>query len=549
VLFSGTVAENIAYGTEADRDEVIGAARAAAAHEFIVRLPDGYDTALGPRGIGLSGGQRQRIGIARTLLRDPAILVLDEPTTGLDPHSERQVLDGLETLMRDRTTIMITHSEALARTAGRVIAVKAGRAEQRTAPARPAASRSPAVLEDPRLPQLPRLLDPDEMGPVLERSLGRQANVTAVRGSYLRYKPGTNLRVQYEVEVDGSHHEAVAMIAAKADLARRARKPQNLAAMAAMAAAVNGRSPAACPLVHDGELDALIQWLPLDLSMPALLERPDALRARLREAGLPVEVSDGEPRLLAYRPCRRAVLLLDGHVLKAYATELRYRAAEARLRGVSGRLRVPTADFEAALPDLRVTVQRYVPGRDPESASAMAEAAGRALRELHASPVGELGRFPAARQQAVAATFGEMVKAIAPHLGDRVDGLVARLGRAMPGDLPAVPCHGDFHAGQLRCGDEGVALIDFDEMTAAPPALDLATYAAHELWGEERDLATAREILEQVVAGYGSRPEGLEWYFCALILRRSSHPFSRFRADWLRRVEVMVGAAETALEG
>jgi ATP-binding cassette, subfamily B, bacterial len=545
VLFSGTVAENIAYGTDAGRDEVVRAARAAAAHEFVVRLPDGYDTVLGPRGIGLSGGQRQRIGIARTLLRDPAILVLDEPTTGLDPRSERQVLDGLEALMRDRTTIMITHSEALAASARRVIVVEAGRAEEQTAPTRPASSRSRAVLEDPRLPQLPRLLDPDEMAPVLERSLGRPATVTGVRGSYLRYKPGTNLRVQYEVEVDGSRHDAVALIAAEADLARRARKPRNVA----MADAVNGRSPAASPLVHDGELDALIQWLPLDLSMPALIERPDALRRRLRKAGLAVEASDAEPRQLAYRPCRRAVLLLDGHVLKAYATELRFRAAEARLRGVSGQLRVPTADFEAALPELRLTVQRYLPGRDPDSATAMARTAGRALRELHASPVGEMGHFPPARQQAAAATFGEMAKAIAPQLGGRVETLVERLGRAMPGELPAVPCHGDFHAGQLRCGDEGVALIDFDEMTAAPPALDLATYAAHELWGDEPDLAAAREVLEQLVAGYGTRPEGLDWYFSALILRRSSHPFRRFHEDWPRRVEVMVGAAETALEG
>jgi aminoglycoside phosphotransferase (APT) family kinase protein len=111
-----------------------------------------------------------------------------------------------------------------------------------------------------------------------------------------------------------------------------------------------------------------------------------------------------------------------------------------------------------------------------------------------------------------------------------------------------VPCHGDFHVGQLRCSGDAVALIDFDEMTSAPPALDLGTFAVHELWGDEGDLDAAREILEELVEGYGSRPEGLDWYFSALILRRASHPFRRFRPDWPDRVGAMVQAAEAALE-
>jgi ABC-type multidrug transport system fused ATPase/permease subunit len=127
VLFSGTVAENIAYGTGAGLAEIMAAARVAAADEFIRALPDGYDTELSPQGAGLSGGQRQRIGIARTLVRDPRILVLDEPTTGLDADSEAEVVAGLRALMRSRTTLLITHSMELARGADEVVVIEHGR--------------------------------------------------------------------------------------------------------------------------------------------------------------------------------------------------------------------------------------------------------------------------------------------------------------------------------------------------------------------------------------------------------------------------------------
>ena len=130
VLFSGTVRENIAYGTEATDKEVVAAAQAAAAHEFIRSLPDGYDTELGPQGTGLSGGQRQRIGIARTLLRNPPVIILDEPTTALDADSEDLVLEGLDRLMRGRTCLLITHSPRLARTADQIIELDHGRIVQ-----------------------------------------------------------------------------------------------------------------------------------------------------------------------------------------------------------------------------------------------------------------------------------------------------------------------------------------------------------------------------------------------------------------------------------
>ncbi len=130
VLFSGSVRENIAYGTNAAPHDIVEAAKAAAAHEFIEALPEGYDTELGPQGVGLSGGQRQRIGIARTLLRDPPVIILDEPTTSLDSDSEDKVLEGLDRLMRGRTCLLVTHSPRLARTADRIIELDHGRIVQ-----------------------------------------------------------------------------------------------------------------------------------------------------------------------------------------------------------------------------------------------------------------------------------------------------------------------------------------------------------------------------------------------------------------------------------
>jgi ATP-binding cassette, subfamily B, bacterial len=126
LLLTGTIAENIAYGTEASPEEIRAAAVAADADGFISRLPGGYDHLLGPQGVGLSGGQRQRLGIARVLLRDPPVLLLDEPTTGLDAASEALVMGQLEVLMAGRTTVMVTHSMALAARADRVVVLAAG---------------------------------------------------------------------------------------------------------------------------------------------------------------------------------------------------------------------------------------------------------------------------------------------------------------------------------------------------------------------------------------------------------------------------------------
>ena len=130
-LFSGTVRENIRYGRpEATDAEVQAAAEAANAHEFIVSFPEGYETVVGERGVKLSGGQRQRIAIARALLKDPRILILDEATSSLDSESEALVQEALDVLMRGRTTFVIAHRLSTVRNAARILVLDGGRITQ-----------------------------------------------------------------------------------------------------------------------------------------------------------------------------------------------------------------------------------------------------------------------------------------------------------------------------------------------------------------------------------------------------------------------------------
>jgi ATP-binding cassette subfamily B protein len=127
IIFSANAMENIRYGRPAaSDDDVIAAARAAFAHEFISALPEGYQTFLGERGVRLSGGQRQRISIARAMLKNPPLLLLDEATSALDAESERMVQAALESAMRDRTTLVIAHRLSTVQRADRIVVLEAG---------------------------------------------------------------------------------------------------------------------------------------------------------------------------------------------------------------------------------------------------------------------------------------------------------------------------------------------------------------------------------------------------------------------------------------
>ncbi len=131
-LFDGTVADNVRYGNfEANDEQVREAAKAAEAHEFIRDLPEGYDTRIGERGVKLSGGQQQRLSIARTILQDPEILILDEATSDVDTETERLIQRSLDDLTADRTTFAIAHRLSTVKGAGTILVLEDGRITER----------------------------------------------------------------------------------------------------------------------------------------------------------------------------------------------------------------------------------------------------------------------------------------------------------------------------------------------------------------------------------------------------------------------------------
>jgi ATP-binding cassette subfamily B protein len=195
VLFSTTIAENIAYARpEAREADLISAAQAANAHEFIVGLPRGYDTQVGERGIQLSGGQRQRIAIARAFLADSPVLILDEPTSAVDAEAEAAIVDAIQRLMRGRTVVLITHRSSLLQSCTSLITLENGRLASETTSVAPiAVSRrasslartgQPTLMSHPAVQAWRQLYphsQPDRVAPL--RLSARKASVYRLEGA------------------------------------------------------------------------------------------------------------------------------------------------------------------------------------------------------------------------------------------------------------------------------------------------------------------------------------------------------------------------------
>ena len=339
LLFRGTVRDNISYGVaEATEEQIVEAARLAGAEDFIEALPEKYETLVGERGVTLSAGQRQRIAIARAALRRAPLIVLDEPTTGLDAENQRHVTEALARLCAGRTTFLVTHDPALAATADRVVRLEDGRivmqgpsdreAHGQNGAAAPQRSRPPAdperaslspadealVRREAELPGLGLVLDPERVRTRLA-SLWPETGVSAVRAVYARHKPRTSCIVSYRVATNGGEIDVYATARGRSD-AEKLEK--------ARLRARSNRGPTVFVLE---DCAVVISVFPDDPRLPGLrwLDSPEN-RQGLRQRLLGGEVPPGALTRLRYKPERRWVGCLSGGnappiFLKVYAEQ------------------------------------------------------------------------------------------------------------------------------------------------------------------------------------------------------------------------------------
>ncbi len=130
-LFADTIANNIAFGREnATREEIVTAAKKACCHDFIMSLPDGYDTVIGEGGASISGGEKQRISIARAIMKNAPIIILDEATANVDPENEKELVEAIDALTKEKTIIMIAHRLKTVRNADQIVVVDSGKIAQ-----------------------------------------------------------------------------------------------------------------------------------------------------------------------------------------------------------------------------------------------------------------------------------------------------------------------------------------------------------------------------------------------------------------------------------
>jgi ABC-type transport system involved in Fe-S cluster assembly fused permease/ATPase subunit len=510
LLLSGTVRENIGYGVDAaTREEIEVAARSANAHDFIEALPDGYDTVLGERGSTLSGGQRQRIAIARAFVRRAPILVLDEPTTGLDADSTRLVVEALRSLVRGTTTIVISHDEALLRCADRVLEINDGHITSgdphcavtprdesvdldRTPTTSPQVVQRPPSdpvapyrsLTDAAVEQLHGLgaaLD-DRRAWAEARAWARRvagdARVEAVRVGTVACRPDGGATLRYRVELSGSRVQTL-LVDVPPD----------------------GRAAVMRPFPADPRLPTLYKAVHRSVARGVLAEAvPGAAGIRRCDVEVVHHPRSG-PCVLRYAlapPPKRHPVVFG----KVYPDAGAERAAAA-LRLLRDGLPPHTVAVPAPLaivPALRMVLTEAIPGRPmlpdllvatltdappPTAAdgwtvrSALA-AAGEATAAVHlcapgsGMPVRDLAR----EQAAVEAELAQVAKVWPGAAGALRLGLAtARQASADPGTV--VLAHGDLTPGQLLFSVIGAGIVDADTLCRAEPALDLGRFLAY----------------------------------------------------------------------
>ena len=372
------------------------------------------------------------------------------------------------------------------------------------------------IPEDEGLPQIQRLLDVDAVVPsssaCSEATLASRPSTSPMcaTGPPSGYSSSTNSSA-------GARARALSASAgnpARACAARIGLAPSRRAS----ASRVSGRSVARTPLAYDTDLDALIQWPPLDLGLPALAEAPERLRREMVAAGLELERADDLPRLVKHKHSQRAVLRLDGHIAKVYRNDAALAEAVAALSAAEA-LPVRTARREAVVPDLRIAVQSLVSGDPPAGVLSAAGGAGGMLAALHRAPADGLPAEPPRDRLRRTGDSADLLSTIAPELAPRVAKLMRLLEAQMPVDR-LVTSHGGFHVSQLLESAVELALIDFDGhllRTGCPGRRELRRFAARCTGGSPRGECRPRHALRRL----RSAPTG-----CRLVPRDARPPTS-----------------------
>jgi Ser/Thr protein kinase RdoA (MazF antagonist) len=230
-------------------------------------------------------------------------------------------------------------------------------------------------------------------------------------------------------------------------------------------------------------------------------------------------------------------------VLKLYADD------DAFVRALDGfgraaRLRVPA--LVGAVTDLRLLALARLEGTVLDDPLPRAAELGALLRELHALDRSGLRAQPAGAMLTAVEEAVLLLRTIDPPTGARAAAVARRLAATAPAGLPVATCHADFETGQVLVTEAGLALLDLDDLAAAPPALDFANCASHLLRRPGVGLDRAFELLDGLASGYGSRPPALEWFLACRLLCGAPVPFRHGNAKWRERAADLVAAAEAA---
>lgn len=388
--------------------------------------------------------------------------------------------------------------------------------------------RSPPLPPpDPALEHAPALLDPDRLAVLAASHLQPgdvDLTVREVRLRYLEYRPTRRLTVRAIASLTG---------------------PAGGSETRDFVATTGAERPE--PTLH---------WYPVDPGLPALAHGPDEVIAAARTSGVDtvIDVFDTAARRrwerLAWVPARRAVLGSDDVVVKFHSCAAEAVAAFDRSQDAARA--VDTARAVHLDRDRAAVVAPRVRGRTLERGDALRRVpeVATVLTKLHQSRADRLPRRGPDDLLAACEPVTELVQFARPDLAARIARVVARLAASIPAGLERVASHGDFNVGQLiERADGGLVVVDTDTLAAEARALDVAAYGTNLISGREGDLDAALESVDALVSEYRMRPDGLDWYLAACVLRRLDRPLRRAKRRWPERVERSLDALETLAAG